>query len=118
MQINGPIPFHVAKAYGVKPGGAPAPLAATGAAPAPFSIAQASPLPTANSIDALSQLAAAPRSAKVDRLVGGTVNTPLSFDGAATRTPGTGSLQLYTRAADKIEAAVAVNVGRAIDVTG
>jgi len=118
MQINGPIPFHVAKAYGVKPAAPAAPLAAASGARAPLSIAQAAPLPTANSIDALSQLAAAPRSAKVDRLVGGTVNVPLSFDGAATRTPGTGTLQLYTRAADKIEAAVAVNVGRAIDVSG
>lgn len=59
------------------------------------------------------------RPEPINRLVGGTVDAPIRFDGAATAVPEAGgALPLYTRAADKIEATVAVNVGRAIDITG
>lgn len=57
------------------------------------------------------------RPRAIDRLVGGTVHVPISFDGAATPTES-GAFPLYTRAADKIDAAIAVSVGRAIDVRG
>jgi len=51
------------------------------------------------------------------------VSKPVDFDGvpaprrAATAAP-TNVLQLYTRAADRVEAAVAIQLGRSIDVQG
>ena len=53
------------------------------------------------------------------RLIGGYVPGSADPGAAATPTaPGGEVFQLYTRAADKIEAAVAVQLGRSIDVTG
>ena len=50
-------------------------------------------------------------------LVGGRVDTPVEFDQtAAPSVPG--ALPLYVRAADRIEAAVSVQVGRSVDVKG
>ena len=89
MLINGSIPIHVARAYGVKPPAAPIP-----AVPA----------------------AAARPAEGVSSLVAGRVARPVDF--AAEPAPPGHAYQLYTRAADKIEAAVAVTIGRAIDVTG
>ena len=48
-------------------------------------------------------------------LVAGTVSQSASFDVARQAVPGH-VLQMYTRAADKIEAAVAVKHGRTIDL--
>lgn len=110
MEINGNIPIHVARAYGLQ---------------RPAGPGQAAPIrPTASTtgLPMVSQVTGAPttgdvgRSRSVDKLVAGTVHQPISFDGAATISPNQ-TLQLYTRAADKIEAAVAVNVGRSLDVT-
>ncbi len=54
-----------------------------------------------------------------ERLIGGRVPGSADPGAAATPTaPGGEVFQLYTRAADKIEAAVAVQLGRSIDVTG
>jgi len=117
MQINGNnIPFHVAKAYGVRSTASPkpaAPVARPSAAPTPTS-----DVPRAGSVRELDALAAGRRTARVDRLVGGTVHRPINFDGAATARTDGGPLQLYNRAADRVEAAIGVNVGRSIDVQG
>ena len=48
-------------------------------------------------------------------LVAGTVSQSASFDAARQTVPGH-VLQMYTRAADKIEAAVAVQHGRTVDL--
>lgn len=64
---------------------------------------------------------AARPEAAAQRLVAGTVTQPPAFDGPAIANRinlMNGALQLYTRAADKIEAAVAVQLGRAIDLRG
>lgn len=90
MQINTSIPMHVARAYGVKP---TAPMAPPTAAPAP----------TTGSVSAL---------------VGGRVSRPIDFNAEPAAAPPSHAFQMYTRAADKIEAAVAVQLGRSIDVTG
>ncbi len=55
----------------------------------------------------------------VARLVAGVVRGPIAF--GAQPQPGTplgATLPLYKRAADKVEAAVAVHLGRMIDVVG
>ena len=106
MQISGSIPFVAAQAYGI-------PRAATSVDRSPRSLGS-SGVVQPRSFPSLPD-AARPRS--LSNLVAATVNQPMTFDGAATPTTE-GTLQLYTRAADKIEAAIAVNVGRAIDVTG
>lgn len=102
MQISGSIPPHIAQAYGIRP-----PQPARPAAPLQ-SPTQLSAPPSAES-----QL-----TEKLQSLVGGRVHG-VSVTGAASTTPtSNGTFQLYTRAADKIEAAVAVQIGRSIDIKG
>ena len=56
------------------------------------------------------------------QLVAGNVSQAVSFDAAqAVRSAGSPSpavFQMYTRAADRVEAAVGVQIGRSIDVKG
>ena len=98
MRIGIGLPSHVARAYGVSPSGqarAVPPMSAPGSA-APARTTQA---------------AAPPRD-----LVAGTVRQPVEFETPAMPSPPPGaSFPLYTRAADKVEAAVAVEVGRVVD---
>ncbi len=120
MQINGgSIPFHVAKAYGVTPSAAPRPAAARPAAP----VEPATPAARTATVGP----ASTSRSSQIDALIGGRVPGRVSFDGgsgvtnaaASARAAGpTFSLPLYTRAADRIEAATGVNLGRTLDVRG
>lgn len=107
MEIHGSIPFHLAQAYAARPAGGAMHIG-TLQSPAGLS---ASP-----GLNIAGQARHATRSPLIDRIVGAIVHRPMEFDGAATVSPSA-SLQLYTRAADKVEAAVAVNVGRAIDIT-
>ncbi|MHC5114155.1 MAG: hypothetical protein ACYTGP_06980 [Planctomycetota bacterium] len=100
MQISGSLPMHIARAYGVTPQVRPAaPLAP--AAPA---------TPATPAAD----------SSKLNQLVAGTVNVNASPPTTPTVAAGAadGPYQLYTRAADRIEAATAVQIGRSIDVRG
>lgn len=118
MDIRGPIPFHVAKAYGVQPA---LNAARVGVARPAHGVAGTTGPSGVRQVDAtrdLSRVDGVIRSRGLDRLVGGTVNRPIAFDGATTAQPSAGSLPMYTRAADKIEAAVAVNLGRMLDVQG
>jgi hypothetical protein len=107
MEVSGAIPFHVTQAYGM-PGVAPLVHAMrAGEAAGTASISRI--LPAAPPIGA-------ERSMALSRIVAATVNRPMEFDGATTVSPHA-TLQLYTRAADKVEAAVSVNLGRAIDLS-
>ncbi len=107
MEIRGSIPFHVAQAYGVR-----APVRAINVAKPQA----ASALTLTDQASSAAPASGIRRSPLLDRIVAATVHRPIEFDGAATVSPSA-SLQLYTRAADKVEAAVAVNVGRAIDLS-
>lgn len=62
---------------------------------------------------------ASPTTRASDHLIAASVNRPVSFEAhtPAGSTPKA-ALQLYTRAADKLEAAIAIQVGRRIDLTG
>ena len=103
MRIGSSFPIHIARAYGVTPAKRAEPEAKIGAA-APVARAE--------------RAAAHETSENVRQLVSGKVSGPVDFASASTPTSPAGPYQLYTRAADKIEAAVAVRIGRAIDVKG
>ena len=95
MTIPPTFPFHVARAYGVNNASALRSAASPAASPA----AQ----------DGISQL------------LGGSVQQPVSFAGgfaSAGSNAALPTLQLYTRAADKVEAATAVQIGRMFDLNG
>ncbi len=99
MEIRGPLPFHVAKAYGVvkTPAAAVAHGAASGGA-----------------------------SGGATRLVAGTVSVPADPSLASNTVQGTASsgsrqtdaFPMYSRAADRVEVATAVALGRNLDMRG
>jgi len=115
MQVTGPIPFHAARAYGMsRPAGAATPplanKAAATASPANLahpSVSGATDTRAAAGIDT----ATAPVNG---RLIAGQVPGGVNFSGAIP-TQGT-SLALYTRAADRVEAATAISIGRSLDL--
>ncbi|MFM2164521.1 MAG: hypothetical protein RL325_958 [Planctomycetota bacterium] len=89
------IPFHAAAAYGIKPK-QPAPRAGAPIAP-----------PVAHKQDGRSPLPG---------LVSGKVDSPVSRgQGFETPLAPSGSLQMYTRAADRVEVATAARLGRILD---
>jgi hypothetical protein len=51
-------------------------------------------------------------------LVAARTTAPIAFDGSSAPVSAATAFPLYSRAADRIEAAVAVQFGRAIDMTG
>jgi hypothetical protein len=111
MRITGTgnlIPSHVARAYGLpqsRPIARPAstqPIAAC----APAQGASATPS------------SAIGGSRAAESLIAGRAPGPITFDGVSIPRTNPGVLQLYTRAADKIEAATAVQIGRTLDITG
>ncbi len=91
---NFQLPMHIARAYGVR---------------------AASPIAPPNA----SQQIAAGQS---NPLVAGNVARAVNFDASPSATSSAAGqlpvFQMYTRAADRIEAATAIQIGRAIDVTG
>jgi len=111
MESRGPFPFNAAVAYGIKPNSATRTTQArTGSTiKPPFSRAAAG-----------EQLAVS-----LSSLVSGKVDSPVSrgegFDAPRTTATGqpaktpAGSMQMYSRAADRIEVATAVSLGRTID---
>jgi hypothetical protein len=107
MRITGSgnlIPPHVARAYGV-PNAKPFAL--------PAATASVSPAAPATSLDQASTAKPATQS-----LVAGQVRGPIEFDGTSVPRPAAGVFHMYTRAADKIEAATAVQIGRTLDIKG
>jgi len=102
MHVSGPIPFHVARAYGQ----------ASAARPqfgAPADHEQATGTPAAP------QLRAAQSAARISGpLIAGKVSGSVDFTGAI---PTAGhSHSLYNRAADRVEAATAITIGRSLDL--
>ena len=62
---------------------------------------------------------ATPTTRAPDRLIAASVKQPVSFDAHTPANPTPKAvLQLYNRAADKLEVAMAIQVGRSIDRTG
>lgn len=109
MRITGctnSLPSNIAKAYGVKPSAAAKPTDNT------------SPIA---SIAPARRPGAFQSDSTANPLVAAKVSQPVSFEGAAAprlTTNTAPALPMYTRAADKMEAAVAVQIGRTLDVTG
>ncbi len=101
MRIEGSLPMHIARAYGVPAKSRPQPPVSTGV------IGTIAPKPAAH-------------VSKASQLVAAKVNQPIDFERTALpSTPNpAGAYQLYTRAADRIEAAVGIETGRQIDVRG
>jgi hypothetical protein len=56
--------------------------------------------------------------ANAERLVAGRVEKPVDVDLDSPPSIEAGTLPLYTRAADKVEVSVAVQLGRTVDLTG
>ena len=107
MEIRGTnsLSFQMAKAYGVNAARQPASIK---------NIAEPFRPQHPDSFEASS-------SAKT--LVAARVSQPVNFEAAAADVSRSGPaathvLQMYTRAADRIEAAVAVQIGRSIDLRG
>lgn len=92
---------NIARAYGVQPPRPVAPPTST------------EPLGVIGPSSAAAKL---PTNAQA--LVAGRVSGPVQFDGVSVPTSNPAALNLYTRAADKIEAATAVQIGRTIDIKG
>lgn len=62
---------------------------------------------------------ALPTTRAPDQLIAASVKQPVSFEAhTPVRSTPNSALQLYTRAADKLEVAMAIQVGRTIDRTG
>ncbi len=103
------IPFHVAKAYGVKAGAQ--------AAPATQGVQSA---PSASQVRGAGEAGpAAKLPTAAQRLVGATVPGRVDFSGdKPAQVAGGSTLAMYTRPADKNAAATAVTIGRSLDVRG
>lgn len=123
MRIEGAIPNHVARAYGVNPtrpqrvapaapANAPAPAQAPVARTAP-TLVEAGRAPQRT--DAIAKVDQAADAARVGRLFAGRVAGGVQFD-ADGQSRASGAMQMYSRAADLVE--VAVGVGRTIDLHG
>lgn len=110
MQINGfngSLPLHMARAYGIQPPARPV-------QPQQAASINNTPAVNAQRVDSYQ-----PTSA-VNQLVAGKVSQSVNFDPApsqAQRGIAVNQIfQMYTRAADKVEAAVAVQIGKTIDL--
>jgi hypothetical protein len=105
MRISGAIPPQVNRAYGITPAKPPSSVCAT------ESLQRASAVQKADRYT--------PQAASnIQKLVAGTVDQPVTFDGVNAPRPAKQSvLPLYTRAADTIEAATGIQVGRSIDIS-
>lgn len=103
------IPPHIARAYGVPPARSVAQPAST----QPSARCNAVQGPSATTSPSAIQPGCAAQS-----LVAGRAPGPITFDGVSIPRTNPGVLHLYTRAADKIEAATAVQIGRTLDIRG
>ena len=104
MRIGSSIPFNVAKAYGITMPSKPTQFMPN-AAPGPITDVAA---PTPGVI-----------GSELQQLIGGSVRESVDFDSASTpANPAGPTLQLYSRAADRVEAATGVHLGRGLDIKG
>lgn len=95
MEIRGPLPFRIANAYGVKPAAVPPVAAAEPSTRIVNLIAGRVALPAD---PALASASAAPAGE--------------AFDQTTRQT-----FQMYTRAADRVDVATRIAVGRTVDTT-
>jgi hypothetical protein len=110
MRITNSFPIHVARAYGVRPSAAQ-PMNAG-------DVGAAGPTARLSRPQAAGEAPQTPQGERVAKLVAGHVAGRVDFD-SATRTQGqVGALQLYTRAADRVEAATGISLGRRVDLEG
>lgn len=80
---------------------------------------QAQPAIPTQPVAGVESMAFTPRlPTNAQSLVAGHVRGSVEFDGVSVPRSNPASLNLYTRAADRIEAATAVQIGRTIDVKG
>jgi len=99
------MPLHIARAYGFTP------AASTNGARPTQTVSSASP-------NVFTQHADASRpSAAAQKLVAGSVQQPVNFE-SGTKPNAAQTFQMYTRAADRVEAAVRIELGRAVDLRG
>ncbi len=104
---------HIARAYGVPPSRSAASITPASTI-APTSLTQA----TAPLAQIGPASAAQASNAAAQSLIAGRVPGAIEFDGVSVPRMNAGNFSLYTRAADKIEAATAVQIGRTIDIKG
>jgi hypothetical protein len=102
MRIDGSIPIHIARAYGVQPQRAATPV---------------QPSEPTTPAQRVRETSGAELSEKLQQLIGAKVPGPVDFAAASTPTSPAGAYQLYDRAADRIEAATGVHLGRSIDLS-
>ena len=107
MDSTRPIPFQAAAAYGMKP---KQPAARVGS---PITPPAARPSNTTDRVSALV-------SGKVDSPVGRGqgFDAPQDARRQAALSAATGALQMYSRAADRVEVATAAHLGRILDTRG
>lgn len=102
MQITSHLTPHIAKAYGI--------------ARPPASVQNAQPTSAANQPQAVNAQRA------IEKLTAGTVSQAINFDASSVADAKPQQpmdvLPMYNRAADRIEAATAIQVGRSIDIRG
>lgn len=108
MRIGAPNPGYVLRAYGVKSPAVSKPAAPVALAAAAPQIKPEQPAPASSTV----------ASAAADRLIAGAVSGKVDFNQATPIQPAAPALQLYTRAADKVEAATAIRIGQSIDIRG
>lgn len=122
MQIDGSFPTHVARAYGLKlvrsaeneTNTSPTqPAKATGQTALAPSASNVSPT---TSIRPTGAIPSVQSTEKVSQLIGGKVAGSVDFSSGPRAVSGPDAMQLYTRSADRIEAATAIQVGRQLDV--
>lgn len=104
MRIGSSIPFHVAKAYGLTSPSKPTQIMSITAPGSSPDVAAPTPAVIGSGLR---------------QLIGGMVRESVDFDSASTPArPAGPTLQLYNRAADRVEAATGVHIGRALDIKG
>ncbi|MBX3374376.1 MAG: hypothetical protein KF817_11120 [Phycisphaeraceae bacterium] len=104
MRIDGSLSLHAARAYGVSPGHA----AGTSRLPAPDGTGAIAP----------TQAASRTGTRDVHAIVGGRVPGGVEFERPSIPAAALQGLSLYTRAADRVEAATGISLGRSLDVRG
>jgi hypothetical protein len=104
VNVGAPIPFSAARAYGIA---RPAPVRAAAPVTAPTPVTAPKP-----------ETPALETPERVQRLVAGRVPGMVDFDSARNGAQRADRFTLYTRAADRIEAATGIELGRALDIRG
>lgn len=122
MRIDSSFPTHVARAYGLKlvrpaeSAAKPSPAQPTKPTAPMMPTKSASPVTSTMSIGPAPATKPAQPMEKVSQLLAGKVAGPVDFSAGPRAASGSDAMQLYTRSADRIEAATAVQIGRQLDV--